>query len=89
MSVGACVVATDCDFGPRDLIVSGKNGILVECNSMAAVVTALTQLMDNESERTRLGNAASEIIDVYPLERVVLSWLKLIHSTCSRTSFDG
>jgi glycosyltransferase involved in cell wall biosynthesis len=49
MACGCPVIATDCPFGPRDIVEHGKNGFLVDMGSVEAMRDALlTVLRDND-----------------------------------------
>ncbi|MGL5020953.1 MAG: glycosyltransferase [Mycoplasmatales bacterium] len=52
ISIGVPVVAYDCEVGPREMIVKGKNGYLVELNNknqmIDTIITALEQKWDHE-----------------------------------------
>lgn len=57
MAPGVPVIATDCDFGPREIITDGLNGILIpvgDADSMAKVMIALCK---DDKLRTRVGAA--------------------------------
>lgn len=58
MSCGLPVVAFDCPYGPRDIIIDGKNGFLVKQNDVKAFAEKLCYLMDNPSIRQRIGEEA-------------------------------
>ena len=45
--VGAAIVATDCDFGPREIIVDGESGILVPPGDPIALGSAIARLLDD------------------------------------------
>ncbi|MBT0667212.1 glycosyltransferase family 4 protein [Novosphingobium profundi] len=59
MSVGLAVVATQCDFGPEDLIRDGQTGLLVGEESPAALAAALERLLSDADLRRSLGEAAA------------------------------
>ncbi len=59
MSAGLPVVATNCDFGPADLIRDGDSGLLVDEDDPAALGAALGRLLADAPLRERLGEAAA------------------------------
>ena len=54
MSSGTACVATDCDFGPRELIKDGATGILVPVNDIETLSNTIIYLIENESLRKNI-----------------------------------
>ncbi len=52
MACGCAVVATDCG-GPRDIIVDGENGFLVELGNVEQIVNKIDLLLEDSSLRQR------------------------------------
>lgn len=59
MSAGLACIATDAG-GPRDLIDSGRNGLLVPLGDSAALADAIERLAGDEALRRQLGAAAAQ-----------------------------
>ncbi len=78
MAHGLPVVSVDCDTGPRDIITSGKDGILVPQGDHAALVEALHNLMADPDKRHRLGKKALEIRERLSLDRITREWEKVM-----------
>jgi glycosyltransferase involved in cell wall biosynthesis len=88
MQAGLAVVASDCDFGPSDMIEHGVSGILVPPEDVAQLAAALGQAMSSEALRQQLGAGAVERARQFD-ERVILDcWLRLIANPNARP-FDS
>ena len=57
MACGTPVIATDCDFGPREIIQHGENGILVPVGGVNQLAAQIVRLLGNAAERQRLSEA--------------------------------
>lgn len=78
MACGCACIASDCDFGPRDIITHEQNGLLVDTESSSALAAALNRLQDDEGLRQALqqgGQHRSKDFDVSLLAR---QWVKII-----------
>lgn len=88
MACGLPVVSTDCEFGPREIITDGVDGLLVPPDDRAALSRAMSYLMGNKPERERLGIEAVKIRGKLSLGRVMATWENLIQNVnetrCSR-----
>lgn len=62
MAIGKPVIATN-DGGHTEIIESGKTGLLVEPGNHHLLANAIIQLIQNESERIQMGNAARTRIE--------------------------
>jgi glycosyltransferase involved in cell wall biosynthesis len=74
MALGVACVATDCPSGPRAIVRSGTDGLLVPNEDQAALAEGMTQLMGDADLRARLGNRAKEIVQRLSLAQILDQW---------------
>lgn len=80
MSVGLACIATDSDGGgARSLIVSEKNGLLVDNDDESQLERALTRVMSDVQLRERLGRAAYDVNDELAFDRIIERWADYLH----------
>jgi asparagine synthase (glutamine-hydrolysing) len=56
--LGVPAIATDCSFGPRDVVVDGETGYLVPPGDAAAMADAIERLLADPARRVAMGHAA-------------------------------
>jgi glycosyltransferase involved in cell wall biosynthesis len=78
MAAGAAVIATDCLSGPRDIVRSGTDGLLVAPDDATALANAIQRLMADEQVRRRLGAAGREVTVRFGFERIGAGWDALL-----------
>ncbi|GGZ27407.1 glycosyl transferase family 1 [Streptomyces inusitatus] len=59
MRNGLPVVSTDCDYGPREILKDGEDGLLTPVGKADAVAAALLTLIEDEGLRRKMGAAAA------------------------------
>lgn len=84
MSQGLPVVATDCPSGPAEIVTNGTNGKLIPVDNVPAMATALSVLMDDATERERLGKAARDAVARFDLPDVANMWYALFDRVTRR-----
>lgn len=79
MACGRPVIATDCPFGPRDIVEHGKNGFLVEMGSVEAMRDALLTVLQNNDLLTQMGVDALRRSKEFPVARMVEGYTEVFN----------
>ena len=75
MALGVPCISTDCPCGgPRELIESGENGILIPVGDESALVDSMIQLICNDEKREELGQNAMQIRETHNIDTVCRRW---------------
>lgn len=78
LSKGVPPVSFDCPEGPRQLIRSGTNGLLVPQGDIDGLTDALRSLMDDPARRRELGAAGLDTARDFEAPAVVDRWIELV-----------
>ena len=78
LASGLPVVATNCDFGPAEMIHDGYNGTLVENENIAEIASAMSRLIDDRPLRDRYSIAAKEAAKKFDPALILSHWDELI-----------
>lgn len=84
MACGLPVVAFDFKCGPKDIIVHGRNGLIVKNGDVEALAGAMMRIMDDEGVRKDMSNEALRVTDTYSEERVMAMWHRLFCELAAR-----
>ena len=72
------VVSTDCDFGPREILEDGKNGILVPMGDHKAMTNAIVKLLENNKLRKQYIKNGLNRAKYYDEEKSFRLWIQLL-----------
>lgn len=79
MAYGLPAVSFDCETGPADIIRAGLDGYLVSpAEGASGLAKAMEAMMQNESKRQRIGNAAVSVRQRFSPERVMAAWDEML-----------
>jgi glycosyltransferase involved in cell wall biosynthesis len=71
-AVGLPVIAFDVDYGPRELIRNGENGILVRNRNPESLAEAIAGLLSNAELRNQIsGRAQADVFEHYSISKTV------------------
>ncbi len=78
MALGRAVVASDCPWGPRELLADGACGLLVPPADPAALAEAIERLLANESLRRDYGERARRRAAAFALPEIAGRYLEVL-----------
>lgn len=81
MSHGVPCIAYDSAEGAREIINSGQNGYLIKNRSVDAMIMKITDLINNEEERVKLGKQARLSVSKYTSDIIGDEWVTLIEES--------
>ena len=80
MAYGVPCISVDCDTGPRDIISSGENGLLIPQGSTENLIQAMKSLMQDHDLAKTYGRSARKATENFSIEAIGLKWDSLIYS---------
>lgn len=73
------VVSYDCKDGPSEIVISGKNGLLVENQNEAKLCEAMNEMVENADLYEECKRNARESVERFSLERIGQEWISLMN----------
>ena len=86
MAAGVPVVATDCPYGPADIIDNEKSGLLVAPENPASLGAAIKRLLSDDALAARLSSQGATAAQRYKSSRVVLDYAAALKEASARRS---
>ncbi|WP_207533047.1 glycosyltransferase [Desertivirga arenae] len=80
MSFGCPVVAANCEFGPSEIVINEKNGLLVRPESSSALLKGIERLINDPILKYRISQNAIMINETNSLDAISKKWTNLILS---------
>lgn len=84
MACGLPVVSFDYKCGPKDIIQTGINGLLVPNGDIQALADAMMKVMEDEAYRKMLSQNARRVVDTYSEQAVMSQWIRLFTSITAK-----
>lgn len=82
MSCKLPVVSFDCPFGPRQIIINGKNGFLIPKRDIQLFATRINDLIESEELRKKMGEEAVLTAQRFSAEQIIPQWTNLYENLC-------
>lgn len=78
LAAGTPVISVDCQTGPKEIITSGCNGLLVENHSEMALAQAVKSMFEDEKLYQTCKNNAKKSVEHLSLTTIAKEWQKLL-----------
>lgn len=78
LALSVPVIATDCDYGPADMIRNNENGFLIESDNQAQLVDVLNKIAEDRSVLNKFRDCAYESTRPFQLSEVIKKWIALL-----------
>lgn len=77
MACGLPVVAFDCLWGPRSIIIDGEDGLLVENGNIEKLASTIISLIDNPNRIFEMGQNARKNVKRFNIDDIAKKWRRL------------
>ncbi len=77
MACGLPVVAFDCLWGPRSIIIDGEDGLLVENGNIEKLASTIITLINNPSRIFEMGQNARKNVKRFNIDDIAKKWRRL------------
>jgi len=74
MACGLPVVSFACPCGPKDIVLDGEDGLLVENGNVEALASAMSRLMSDEALRLSMSQAGKQNVQRFSIEQIAERW---------------
>lgn len=78
LSLRTPVISNDCDFGPREIIDHGINGLLYDKNNDENLIKTLEGYVNSDSLSSKLKKNTSHKIERFDSEKITAEWIEKI-----------
>ncbi len=77
LTLSKTVIATDCDYGPADMIIDGKNGYLIKDNNLTELIQKLDKFSEDEFLIDEFSSNAKKSVEKFHIQSIVKHWVDL------------
>ncbi|WP_179344021.1 glycosyltransferase [Winogradskyella ursingii] len=78
LAIGTPVVSVDCESGPREVIIDGKNGLLVKNNDIQVLSSALDRFVNDQELYQKCKDNAKSSVAHLDVSEVTKQWKTLL-----------
>jgi glycosyltransferase involved in cell wall biosynthesis len=87
LACDCAILSSDCDFGPRDIVIKGVNGDLFEFNNESELTSKMESVLDDWNRHDHLRAGAQQSVLQFDLSVIGPQWEKmLLDAAGARTS---
>ncbi len=86
MALGRPVIATDCTFGPAEIVRDGIDGQLVPVDDVGALADAIVELVHAPERAAELAAKAVEVRERFAFDRILGRWSALVDGAGNETA---
>lgn len=79
MATGVPVLAFDCPYGPRHIVIDGQNGFLVQDGDINTMAERLDQILSDDDMRQAMGKQAIIDAERFSVENICKEWQELFN----------
>lgn len=79
MACGVPVISSDCDFGPREILENGKNGILVPVGDVEKMAKVILELLKNQELCKQFREKGKRKVSEFTIEKSVRQYEKIFN----------
>lgn len=84
MACGTLPVATDCNYGPREIIENNVDGLLVPVNKVEVIASEVIKILNDDKRRKKMAKMAISKPEKFYLNKIVAKYEKTIRETLNR-----
>jgi glycosyltransferase involved in cell wall biosynthesis len=78
LACGTPVIAFDCLSGPKELILDGNNGLLIENQNLDKFVFGINEFINDENLYSFCKNNAQKSVEKFEIEKIGNQWLNYL-----------
>ena len=83
MACGCACIASDCDFGPAELITPGQDGMLFPVGDVDRLADCILQLATDDGLAEKISGQALKVNQTLSLEQIAGRYYRYIQQVCS------
>lgn len=88
MILGVPVIASDCLWGPPEILQQGQCGVLFPVADTQALAAAITQLLTDTAVRERLISASAARVEAFSLENMLKGYHEIFAAAATRSKWS-